>query len=66
MVASIKPPRYGLMADHLRGQRGRLPKKQLAAAHFGSKIRPDIKSLAANANLAKESACEGRPAKERL
>jgi len=32
--------------DHLPGKAGGLPKKQLAAAHFGSKIRPDIKVLA--------------------
>jgi hypothetical protein len=38
MVARVTPARYGLTADHLRGQKGRLPKKQLAAAHFRSKI----------------------------
>jgi hypothetical protein len=33
------------MVDHLRGQKGGLPKKQLAAAHFGSKIRPRHQGL---------------------
>jgi hypothetical protein len=41
-----------------------LPKKQLAAAHFGSKIRPDIKVLAGSAISAKEYPEKG--AKERL
>jgi hypothetical protein len=40
--------------DHLPGKAGGLPKKQLAAAHFGSKIRPNIKVLAGNAISAKE------------
>jgi molybdenum cofactor synthesis domain-containing protein len=42
--------------DHLPGTAGRLPKKQLAAAHFGSKIRPNIEVLAKNAISAKERA----------
>jgi len=41
-----------------RGQRDGLPKKQLAAAHFGSKIHPNIKVLADNAISAKERAKE--------
>jgi len=46
-----------------RGQRGGLPKKQLAVAHFGSKIHPNIKVLAMKAISAKEYA--SRRAKER-
>src|SRR5579864_888230 len=62
MVARLKPARYGLSSIICRGRRGGLPKKQLAAAHFGSKIRPNIKVLAGNAVSAEKhglSSCEG-------
>jgi hypothetical protein len=67
MVARVTPARYGLIRvdpDHLPGTAGGLPKKQLAAAHFGSKIRSNIKVLAGNTILADEHAA--RRAKERL
>jgi hypothetical protein len=38
------------------GQPGKLPKKQLAAARFSSKIRADVKVLAGNGISAKEHA----------
>jgi hypothetical protein len=61
MVARVTPAGYGLIwvdPDHLPGTAGGLPKKQLAAAHFDSKIRPNIKVLAGNAISAKERAAD--------
>jgi hypothetical protein len=63
MVARVTPAGYGLIRvdpDHLPGTAGGLPKKQLAAAHFGSKIRPNIKILAGNAISAKEHSTSPR------
>jgi hypothetical protein len=40
----------------LRGTPGSLPKKQLAAAHFGSKIRPDIKVLVGQVGFGQSAA----------
>jgi hypothetical protein len=57
MVARVTPAGYGLIRvdpDHLPGTAARLPKKQLAAAQIGSKIRPNIKVLAENAISAKD------------
>jgi hypothetical protein len=63
MVARVAPARYGLIRvdpDHLPWTADGLLKKQLAAAHFDSKIRSNIKALAGNVILARE-----RGAKER-
>jgi hypothetical protein len=53
------------MADHLRGQKGGLPKKQLAAAHFRSKIPPQHQGLGLEGDFG-QRARGSRVAKERL
>jgi hypothetical protein len=55
MVASIEPPRYGLVVDHLLETEGGVPKKQLAAAQFRSTIRAAINVLAGQGNSARRN-----------